>query len=113
MKFYYKILSIVAIAFLALNTSQFWQKYKDQRDLKIYYATEMEDLYTKFYEVDSRGLPVMLQSDFKGFQSSLVEQMLADGFNRAQIKEMEELGRSKGHETRRFWDEFKQKDYKK
>ena len=107
-KIYFFSLSIAALLFAGISATQFLQKYNDRCDLELYYARELESLYTKFYELDHNGFPILPQSHFEAARDKLEEQMLVDGFNRERIRKMEDAGRSKGSERRRFWDELQQ-----
>lgn len=64
-------------------------------------------MYTSGYAVDQDGHLIWTQFEFETAQQKLREQMLAAGFNRAQIERMEEKGRREGQERRRFWDKMR------
>lgn len=103
-------ISIAAIAFTCLCVIQMLQKYNSHHDLEIYYSRELEELYTHFYAVDINSWPIWSQADWEKLHEKLVDQMLTDGFNRQQIKRMENAGRTKASETRRFSDELLRKN---
>jgi hypothetical protein len=79
---------------------------KNQSDLERYYARELEEVYTKGYAVDQKGQLVWGQSQFEAVIQKVEEQMLKEGFNREEIRQMKDEGRKKGQETRRFWDQL-------
>ena len=78
----------------------------NQRDLERYYTRNLEEVYTKGYAVDQKGQLVWGQYQFEAVIQKVEEQMLKEGFNREEIRQMKDEGRKKGQETRRFWDQL-------
>lgn len=105
-QFLFISLSISSIGFLGLHAYQTYQNHANQKDLKLYYSRELEELYTNGYAVDQNGNLIWSQYRFETAAKELEEKMLTDGFNREQIRQMEDEGRSKGQERRSFWDNY-------
>lgn len=103
-------LTIAVLLFVGNYIWQVGQEYSERQELELYYSGELEYLYTKCYEVDENGSLVWSQYGFEKAHNALKEQMLADGFNRAKIQIMENVGRAKGQESRRFWDGARKKN---
>ena len=60
--------------------------------------------------MDQKGQLVWGQSQFEVVIQKIEEQMLKEGFNREEIRQMKDEGRKKGQETRRFWDQLSSKE---
>lgn len=90
-------------------------QFNNRSDLELYYSRGWEEIFTKGYAVDQQGYLVWGQSQFEAAIQKFEKQMLKEGFNRKEIRQMKDEGRKKGQETRRFWDQFstqEQQEYK-
>jgi hypothetical protein len=105
-KVFFVSVSAVSVIFGCLYAKEAFQKSKSRSDLECYYARELEEVYTKGYAVDQKGQRVCGQSQFEAGVQKVEEQMLKEGFNREEIRQMKDEGRRKGQETRRLWDQI-------
>lgn len=105
-KLFFISVSVVSVAFVCLYARETIQKSKSRSNLERYYVRELEEAYTKGYAVDQKGQLVWEQFQFEAVIQKVEEQMLKEGFNRKEIRQMKDEGRKKGQETRRFWDQL-------
>lgn len=105
-KVFFISVSIVSVIFVCIYAKEAIQKSKTRSDLERYYARELQQVYTKGYAVDQQGHLVWGQSQFEAVIQKVEEQMLKEGFNREEIRQMKDEGRKKGQETRQLWDQL-------
>lgn len=105
--------SVVSVVFVCLYAKETIQKSKSRSDLERYYVRELEEVYTNGYAVDQKGRLVWGQTQFEDVIQKVEEQMLKEGFNREEIRQMKDEGRKKGQETRRFWDQLSSQEKQK
>lgn len=104
-KMFFISVSAVSVIFGCLYAKEAFQKSKQRSNLERYYVRELEEVYTKGYAVDQEGHLIWGQSEFETMIQKMEEQMLKEGFNREEIRQMKGEGRKKGQETRRLWDQ--------